>query len=93
MRSSDVLFRVGGEKFVILLSDTDLADAELVAESIRNTIESHVLTYQMSTIKITASLGVGTLRTDDTVDAFIQRADDAMYKAKRSGRSQVMLAH
>ena len=93
LRSSDVLFRVGGENFVILLSDTDLADAELVAERIRNTIESHVLTYQMSTIKITASLGVGTLRADDTVDAFIQRADDAMYKAKMSGRSQVMLAH
>lgn len=92
LRSSDVIFRVGGEEFVILLSDTDLAGAELVAERIRNTLEFHTLAYDRATIKITANLGVCTLRAGDTVDTFIQRADDAMCKAKRSGRNQVMLA-
>jgi len=56
IRSSDTVFRIGSEKFVILLSDTDLAGAELLAERIRNTIELHPLAYDMVTIKITANL-------------------------------------
>jgi diguanylate cyclase (GGDEF)-like protein len=46
----------------------------------------------MATIKITASLGVGALRDDDTVETFIKRADEAMYKAKDNGRNRVVLA-
>jgi diguanylate cyclase (GGDEF)-like protein len=46
----------------------------------------------MEAIKITASLGVSTLRTDDTIESFVKRADDAMYKAKNNGRNQVALA-
>jgi diguanylate cyclase (GGDEF)-like protein len=92
LRSSDVVFRFGGEEFVILLSDTDLAGAELLAERIRNTIECHTLAYDMATIKVTASLGVGALREEDTIETFVKRADDAMYKAKRGGRNQVVSA-
>jgi diguanylate cyclase (GGDEF)-like protein len=92
LRNSDLVFRYGGEEFVILLSDTDLAGAELLAERIRNNIERHTLAYDMTTIKITASFGVATLRDDDTVDTFIKRADNAMYKAKKNGRNQVILA-
>jgi diguanylate cyclase (GGDEF)-like protein len=92
IRSSDAVFRIGSEKFVILLSDTDLAGAELLAERIRNTIELHPLAYDMVTIKITANLGVAALRDDDTVETFIKRADEARYKAKKNGRNQVMLA-
>lgn len=92
LRDSDAVFRFGGEEFVVLLSETDLAGAELVAERIRNTIESHTLVRDMETINITASLGVSALRDDDTVDTFVKRADDAMYKAKKNGRNQVVLA-
>ena len=92
LRSSDTVFHFSDEEFAILLSDTDLAGAELLAERIRNTIECHTLTYDTATIKITASLGVGALRADDTVDTFIKRAVEAMCKAKKNGRNQVMLA-
>ena len=92
LRSSDTIFRFGGEEFVILLSDTDITGAELLAERIRNAIECHTLAYDMKTIKVTASLGVAALRSDDTADTFIKRADEAMYKAKNNGRNQVMLA-
>ena len=92
LRSSDVVFRIGGEEFAILLSDTDLAGAELLAERIRNTIEFHTLSYDRATIKITASLGASSLRADDTVDTFIKRAVEAMCKAKKNGRNQVRLA-
>jgi diguanylate cyclase (GGDEF)-like protein len=92
LRSSDIVFRVGGEEFVILLSDTDLSGAEILAERIHNTIELHTLAYDMATIKITASLGVAALRDDDKVDTFIKRAVEAMCKAKKNGRNQVMSA-
>jgi diguanylate cyclase (GGDEF)-like protein len=92
MRTSDMLFRYGGEEFVILLSETNLAGAEHVAERIRRSIESHTLSYDMSTLKVTASLGVSALRADDTVDTFVKRADGAMYKAKNNGRNRVALA-
>ena len=92
LRSSDAIFRVGGEEFAILLSDTGLDGANLLAERIRNAIESHTLAYDMAAIKITASLGVGALHAFDTADIFIKRAVEAMCKAKKDGRNQVMLA-
>ncbi len=92
LRSSDVIFRVGGEEFVIVLSDTDLDGAKFLAERIRKAIESHTLAYDMVTIKITASLGIYDLHENDTADTLIKNADNAMYKAKHNGRNQVCLA-
>lgn len=92
LRGSDAVYRFGGEEFVILLSETDLVGAEIVAERIRGTIEAHTLSYNMQAVNMTASLGVGELRANDTVDALVKRADGAMYKAKKSGRNQVVLA-
>ena len=90
LRNSDIIFRYGGEEFVILLSDTDANGAELLAERIRTSIENHTIAYGLETIKITASLGVSTLRENDTIESFIQRADKAMYIAKSKGRNQVV---
>ncbi len=92
LRDSDIVFRYGGEEFVILLSDTDAIGAELLAERIRSSIERHTIAYGMETIKITASLGVSTLRADDSIESFLKRADEAMYTAKKSGRNQVVMA-
>lgn len=92
LRDSDIVFRYGGEEFVILLSNTDSEGAKLLAERIRASIEHHTIAYGMETIKITASLGVSTLYDTDTAETFIKRADDAMYVAKKSGRNQVVQA-
>jgi diguanylate cyclase (GGDEF)-like protein len=93
LRASDLVFRYGGEEFVILLSDTNAIAAEMLAERIRASIESHTIAYGMETIKITASLGVSTLYDGDTLESFVKHADDAMYKAKHNGRNQVALAN
>jgi diguanylate cyclase (GGDEF)-like protein len=85
------VFRFGGEEFVILLSDTDLTGAKLLAQRIRKSIENHTLAIGMETVKITASLGVSVLQANDSVDSFVKRGDNAMYNAKRNGRNQVML--
>lgn len=92
LRNSDIVFRYGGEEFVILLSDTDASGAQLLAERIRASIECHTIAYDMQTIKVTASLGVSTLQSDDTIESFVKRADEAMYTAKNNGRNRVVLA-
>ncbi|MCK9619474.1 MAG: GGDEF domain-containing protein [Methylobacter sp.] len=92
LRDSDIVFRYGGEEFVMLLSGTDASGAELLAERIRASIENHTIAYGMEILKITASLGVSTLRENDTLKSFVQRADKAMYIAKNKGRNQVVVA-
>ena len=92
LRGSDIVFRLGGEEFVILLSNTDLSGAKLLAERIRGSIERRTLAFGMEVVRVTASLGVSVLRAEDSVDSFVKRADNAMYNAKRNGRNQVMLA-
>lgn len=89
VRGSDMVFRFGGEEFVILLSDTNLEGAGIMAERIRSKIESHSIAYGMELIKLTASLGVSSLKGTDTVDSLIKRADSAMYSAKEHGRNRI----
>ncbi len=92
VRSSDIIFRYGGEEFVILLSETGFDKAGEIAERIRAAIENHTLAYGMQTLNMTASLGVSTLLGNDNIQSFINRADGAMYKAKKAGRNQVRIA-
>ena len=89
VRGSDIIFRYGGEEFVILLSDTNIDGAQVIADRIRKNIENHTIAYGMEIIKLTASLGISTLREDDNSDSIIQRADNAMYHAKENGRNQI----
>lgn len=91
LRSGDRVFRFGGEEFVVLLSNTNLDGAFHLAERIRETIASHVLVFDMSIVKMTASFGISILLDDDTPDSFVRRADSAMYTAKKNGRNQVAI--
>ena len=91
VRGSDIVFRYGGEEFVILLADTNLDEAAVIAERIRSSLECHTLAYDMSVLNITLSLGVSTLKAVDTANHFIKRADTAMYKAKQTGRNRVCM--
>ena len=92
VRSSDIIFRYGGEEFVVLLSETNLDEAGVIAERIRSAIKNHTLAFDMKTLNITASLGVSSLKGNDTTDTFVNRADNAMYQAKMNGRNQVRLS-
>jgi diguanylate cyclase (GGDEF)-like protein len=89
LRGSDVVFRYGGEEFVILLTDTGLDRASDIAERVRTGIEAHTLAYGLDALTITASLGVSSLQASEDMDSFVNRADQAMYKAKQLGRNRV----
>jgi diguanylate cyclase (GGDEF)-like protein len=85
-RSLDLLFRMGGEEFVLLLPGTAEEDAAGVAEAIRAAIaESSLLDGHV----VTASIGVAGLRPEDSVDSWIRETDAAMYAAKEAGRNRV----
>lgn len=88
VREHDTVVRWGGEEFLILLPETDLEGAYIVAEKIRTTICKEALTSEKLTI--TASFGVSIMNGKDTEDSFIARTDEALYEAKESGRNKVV---
>ncbi|MFC1513185.1 response regulator [Thermodesulfobacteriota bacterium] len=84
-RRSDLLARLGGEEFVVLLPEADLEDAIAFAEKARLQTEKHLFSQNLH---LTVSLGVATLRKNDQV-GMVKRADLALYDAKDSGRNKV----
>lgn len=85
----EILARLGGEEFVVLLPDTDLSEAALFAERLRRT----VAVIDELPVSVTISLGCAQMdkRCED-IDALLRRADEALYRAKRGGRDRVMVA-
>lgn len=91
LRDSDVVGRMGGEEFAILLPDSDLGHSERVAERLRAAIAGTPIRWQGLDLALTSSFGVAQLGgTDDTLDALFSRADKALYSAKRAGRNRVV---
>jgi diguanylate cyclase (GGDEF)-like protein len=89
-RESDLLGRVGGEEFLMLLPRTDLAGAVLLAEKLRHGIETLRLSFGETRIPVTVSIGVARNQPDHKSIADIKRqADQAMYLAKQGGRNRV----
>ncbi len=91
-RGVDLVCRMGGEEFVIVMPDTDLRHACQVGERLRCSIAANpFLIEAQQSISITASAGVATLEsTEDTPAALFQRADKALYSAKHAGRNRVV---
>ena len=89
IRKSDMLFRFGGEEFVVLLSNTQRDGALLLAERIRRGVEQTLVHTQQRNIHVTVSLGVATLSPSDTAQALFDKADQALYTAKAEGRNCV----
>ncbi|MEJ1297930.1 MAG: GGDEF domain-containing protein [Candidatus Sedimenticola sp. (ex Thyasira tokunagai)] len=90
IRESDMVFRYGGEEFVIVLTDTDTEGAELLAERIRVNV-SRLDPVPGKKLKLTVSLGVTMLRSEDDGNQFFERLDKALYQAKNSGRNRVVV--
>lgn len=92
VRRSDVLFRYGGEEFLILLRNTQIEGATLLANRIRNAVENLICKHQEHEITMTISIGVAKLRDEENKYSFLQRADEALYRAKEEGRNRVIVA-
>ena len=88
-RRNDLLFRLGGEEFVLLLPGATLAQAQQIAEDLRQRLAQAVL---LPGQPVTVSIGVSALQPRQTAEAWVKRADAALYQAKRGGLNRVVLA-
>jgi diguanylate cyclase (GGDEF)-like protein len=89
-RASDTPGRLGGEEFGLLLPETRLDDAVTVAERLRRDVGALTVPFDGTAIRITCSFGVAGLQDDlPGLDALLQSADEALYRAKREGRDRV----
>lgn len=90
IRTNDKVGRYGGEEFLLILPETDLASARLQAEYVRRAIEKLSIHVNQSKISVTVSQGVATkYQSEPDYEEALKRADDALYKAKKLGRNRV----
>jgi two-component system cell cycle response regulator len=90
IRRDEVFARYGGEEFAILLPETPLEGAGALAEDLRARVAGHDFVFQGERIPTTISIGCARLEpTDRVASDLIQRADEKLYEAKRTGRNRV----
>lgn len=89
-RQSDIVGRLGGEEFALLLPSTTAEEAVEFSQRLHEAINKAVLKYKDAMIKYTASIGLTSFdpHSDDDLDTLLARADSALYQAKRNGRNQ-----
>ena len=86
IRTTDILGRWGGEEFVLILPNSGYTSAVLLAERIRSEIEQHIFPDEL---RLTTSLGMAVCQSTDTWNSWLERADQALYRAKSIGRNRV----
>lgn len=90
IRSHDTCARIGGEEFVVVLSDIELDLAKEVAERIRKTVEAEKISINDSqSISITCSIGMSNMLPEDDINSLMVKADKSLYKSKTSGRNML----
>ncbi|URQ88705.1 diguanylate cyclase [Pseudoalteromonas sp. SCSIO 43088] len=93
LRKYDQLYRYGGEEFLVCLPQTELEGAKSLSERLRAGVEALKIEIGKGKhINVTGSFGVSLINADDDIEAAIERADEAMYQAKKSGRNRVSVA-
>jgi diguanylate cyclase (GGDEF)-like protein len=91
IRQTDICFRYGGEEFVVLLNNSNVANARLIAERIRMDISDLCVETEKGLLQATVSTGLALLHSDDDLKTLLKRADDALYRAKDTGRNKVVV--
>lgn len=89
-RQTDLSFRYGGEEFVVLLNKTSLSGAAIIGERIRSAIAGTAFEFINKRLTVTVSIGAASLKPNDNKDRIFQRADKALYQAKKSGKNAVI---
>jgi len=91
-RGSDMVARLGGEEFCIVLSEAELKQAGTLAANLCQAVSLHRFKSGTHRIDVTISLGVSQKKDNETAELSIKRADKALYQSKKDGRNRVTLA-
>ncbi len=93
-RKTDTVFRIGGEEFAVILTETDINQSIIPLERFRKTVQTLGLNYQNQELEVTVSIGACQLVDDiQSKDEFFQKTDDALYEAKNTGRNKTILSN
>ena len=92
VRDTDVLARWGGEEFVLMLTDTSADHARELLERIRQAVQALEIAHSAGSLQLTVSIGLAQHLPGDTVEHTLERADQALYRAKALGRNRVVVA-
>ncbi len=91
LRLSDIIGRIGGEEFAVILPETDIPAAMIIGERLRKRVEALDIHHHDCAIKITISIGASlSLKDDMSIDDVLQRSDSALYRAKENGRNRII---
>lgn len=93
IRGSDIVFRYGGEEFVVLLTNTQQATAMEIADRLRLSVNAMQVEREGEQVNASVSIGVSMLHPDDSVKRILERASFAMFNAKSEGRDQVKVCY
>jgi two-component system cell cycle response regulator len=91
LRAEDTFARYGGEEFAVVCRSTTPADAGVLAERIRVTVQQTAFAYDGRAIALTVSLGVGGFLVEGDATNIVAAADEALYEAKRAGRNRIVV--
>lgn len=91
VRTTDMIFRYGGEEFAIIFTETDRDSAIIPLERLRQIIEEHNFRFNNNEIKVTISIGVSSDTQAETPQQMFDNADRALYKAKEDGRNRIIV--
>lgn len=92
IRETDFVARYGGEEFVVLMPETDTERARLVMDKLRQTVEKSPFNFRGEPVKVTMSFGISAFGPKDQPDKVFERADNALYQAKKQGRNCCVVA-
>ena len=92
LRPTDLVARYGGEEFVVLLPDTPVDEAGQILTRLQRSLSGGLFMHENKQVFVTFSAGVTPYRPGETIEAALERADQALYEAKRTGKNRTCVA-
>ena len=92
IRQTDIAARYGGDEFAVILPETNISEAEIIADRLLSEVESHPVLFKDQEIHATISIGVGESEPGQSLESFVDDIDGALFGAKEGGKNRRIIA-